>query len=110
MIDEEFLVRVLNKLVQKTVNERIRPSAFEIGTVVNINPINIKISDDLTLPEEAIIIGDQFQKFKFTTSHAHVDGTSHSHEIEWDNTLKIGDKVRMLRNTGGQQYFVIGRI
>lgn len=102
MIDEQYLVSVLNRLVQKTVNEKIRPSGFTIGTVTSTKPLRVRISPELELPSEALIVGDQFKTFTLTTS----DGAT----AVYDNQLKNGDKVRLLSNTGGQQYFILGRV
>lgn len=103
MIDEAYLVSVLNRLVQKTVKEKIRPSVFTVGEVISTNPLKIKISSNIELPSDVLIVGDQFKKQTLKTT----DGL---HSVVWDNTLQVGDKVRLLSGTGGQQYFVIGRL
>ena len=103
MIDEAYLARVLENLIQKTVNEKIRPSEFMIGIVSSVSPLKVKISNDLELPESALIIGDQFSKVVLETTDGH-------HTAKYDNRLKAGDKVRILKNTGGQQYYIIGRL
>lgn len=103
MIDEAYLARVLEELIQKTVNEKIRPSEFMIGIVSSVSPLKVKISNDLELPESALIAGDQFAEVTMETT----DGL---HTVKYDNRLKTGDRVRMLKNTGGQQYYIIGRL
>lgn len=96
MIDEEYLVSVLERFVRKTVAEQVRPSGFTVGTVTSINPLKVKIANDLELPPAALIVGDGFKKLSMNTT----DGR---HTVEYDNTLKINDRVRLLSNTGGQQ-------
>lgn len=103
MIDEAYLARVLENLIQKTVSEKIRPSEFVIGVVSSVTPLKVKISNDLELPESVLIVGDQFAEVTMET-------TDEYHTVKYDNRLKAGDKVRLLKNTGGQQYYIIGRI
>ena len=78
MIDEAYLVSVLNELVKKTVNEQIRPSAFTIGIVTSTSPLKVKISADLELPASVLIVGDQFKKLSLPTT----DGL---HTVIYDN-------------------------
>ena len=103
MIDEAYLVRVLGELVKKTVDEKIRPSGFAVGVVSSVSPLRVKLSNDLELPEQVLIAGDQFGAFTLETT----DGR---HTVSYDNSLKTGDRVRLLKNTGGQQYYIIGRV
>lgn len=103
MIDEAYLTSVLNRLVEKRVKEKIRPSGLTVGIVTSVSPLSIKLSSDLgDIPAEALIVGDQFQKFTLTTTDGY-------HTAVYDNRLKVGDKVRLLSNTGGQQFYIIGR-
>lgn len=103
MIDEAYLVSVLERLVKKIVNEQVRPSGFTVGTVTATNPLKVKIAGDLELPESVLIPGDQFKKLSLSTS----DGM---HTVVFDNSLNTGDKVRLLSDTGGQKYFILGRV
>ena len=103
MIDEAYLARVLENLIQKTVSEKIRPSEFVIGVVSSVTPLKVKISNDLELPESVLIVGDQFDEVTMETTDGY-------HTVKYDNRLKAGVKVRLLKNTGGQQYYIIGRL
>ena len=103
MIDEAYLARVLEELIRKTVNEKLRPSEFAVGVVSSASPLKVKLSNELELPESALIAGDQFSEFTAETT----DGL---HTVKFDNRLKTGDKIRLLRNAGGQQYYIIGRL
>lgn len=103
MIDEAYLARVLENLIQKTVSEKIRPSEFVIGVIRSVTPLKVKISNDLELPESVLIVGDQFAEVTMETTDGY-------HTVKYDNRLKAGDKVRLLKNTGGQQYYIIGRL
>ena len=103
MIDEAYLVEVLGELAKKTVSEKLRPAEFMVGTVSSTAPLKVKISNELELPETILMTGDQFRKVSVSTT----DG---EHTVTYDNSLKTGDKVRLLKNMGGQQYFIIGRV
>ena len=103
MIDEAYFARVLTELIQKTVSEKLRPSGFAVGVVSSTEPLRVKVSNDLELPESTLIAGDQFTEVTMTTT----DG---QHTVRYDNRLKVGDKVQLLMNTGGQKYYIIGRL
>lgn len=103
MIDDAYFVRVLEELIQKTVSEKIRPAEFVVGVVSSAAPLKVKISNDLELPESALIVGDQFAEITMETTDGY-------HTVKYDNRLKTGDRVRLLKNTGGQQYYIIGRL
>lgn len=106
MIDENYLVRVIERLVEKTVEKRVRPAKLTIGTVVSAEPLSVKLSPELTLPEGALIVDDRFKKYEITTEEAE----GHTHIVKLDNRLKEGDKVRLLGDTGGQRYYILGRV
>lgn len=109
MIDEQYLTRVIGKVAEQTVIKKMYPSGIVVGTITSMSPATVKISDEITIPAEALIIGDQFAKFEFTTESAGSSGYRHTHNIKWDNSLKVGDVVYMLRDTGGQTYYIFRR-
>lgn len=71
------------------------------GTVVSINPVRIKVSNQLTVPSSAIIVPQHLTDYKVKTN----DG-----ELTIKNSLKINDKVALLKSQGGQSYFILDRI
>lgn len=78
----------LNEVIQIIANNTIaagKPAEPLIGTVQETNPLSIKISDKLLLPRGNITL---------------IKGTN----------LEKGDRVLLIRASGGQQFFVIGEV
>lgn len=107
MIDEQYLTRVLARLAEQTVERRVRPPALVTGVVESAAPLSVKLSDSITLPADALITDDRFRVLTFETTEG--GDPAHTHTITWDNSLKAGDRVRLISGTGGQVYYILGR-
>ena len=109
---------------------------LRFGTVVKTSPLQVKITNLLTLPQSVLIVPEHLTNHKVnvvidwtttTDSHKHVvkDSTNkectveqdtHSHKVNGtktmtiNNALKVGDKVALIRKTGGQYYYILDRI
>lgn len=148
--------------------EQSKPTSVMIGTVLNVSPIKIKISEKLILGSEQLVLSrnvtdfdvemtvdhttEYWQRiintrhnhgvasFDSQTSHIHIDSadgetqestisTSHSHSDEGEsydlehshaykgrkvfrvhNALVAGEKVIIIRENGGQKFFVMDRV
>ena len=94
------------------------------GTVVSKDPLKIRVTNVLTLPESLLVVPQHLtaHKMKITlnvdTSYASgEEGTfNHNHnikkktEITIHNALEVGDKVAMIRKQGGQSYYILDRV
>lgn len=91
---------------------------LRFGTVTSINPLKVQVTNQFTIPESLLIVPQRLTNYSITVDvDWTTDGTGgHSHKIEGDrtmmiyNALKVGDKVALLRKTGGQSYFILDRI
>lgn len=105
------------------------------GTVVSTSPLKVQVTNLFTIPESLLIVPKTLTDYTINVSmdwstegvgtHSHTcpDGTTssngaHSHKltssgsktIKIHNALKIGDKVALIRKTGGQSYYILDRI
>lgn len=99
------------------------PCDYVIGTVTSIKPLKIKLSesDGLELTAEFFHLARNVTDFKIkiTMDAQGVYHTTHitpsttwidKQEITVHNALKKGEKVLMIRKSGGQDYIVIDRV
>lgn len=88
------------------------------GDVVSVSPLSIKLSDNLTIPASTIHVPTWLKaKNSGSSTHAHVTqiADGHTHEVDASGAhvhqifynLKAGDKVMILRDSGGQKYFIL---
>lgn len=76
------------------------------GEITRVNPLEVKVSAQLILSEEFLIIPEFIQREKYDIE---IDGTEK--EIIFKNKkLKKGDKVIIVKSTGGQRYLILGRV
>lgn len=97
-------------------------SDIVFGTVVSESPLAIQISNQMTLTEAFLTLGSNVTRHKVwmkTTGRKREDikkpiedGTPAAKytEYEVDGRLKVGDGVAMLRQDGGQQFYVFEKL
>lgn len=94
---------LLEIVKQATLNviENEKMCDLRFGEVVSINPLRIKLTPQLTLPSSVLIIPQHLTRYQILLDDSNVT---------IDNSLKLGDKVALIRKQGGQSYFVLDRI
>ncbi len=70
------------------------------GTVISAKPLKVQLSNNMILTDDFIVLGKHIGKFKLKGNI----------ELEIDNSLESGDKVTMIREDGGQQFYLFERI
>jgi len=123
---EYFKIVNIIKEIASTVIQNGEPMEVIVGEVVSASPLEIKIDPKLTIPEENIILTKNTSEWTMEMSVDHVtenrsggggyaEFASHNHEYKGrkkylvHNQLVIGDKVIMLKETGGQRYIALDR-
>ncbi len=81
------LVQLIKQIAVEAVNAS-KPCDYNIGTVINTNPLCIKMSQSIIVDEDFLHLTQAVTK----------------------NPLKKGDKVLMLRKQGGNEYTIIDRL
>lgn len=126
-MDSEYM-KIVNtiKEIASTVISNGEPMEVIVGEVVSVSPLAIKIDPKLTVPEENIILTKNTCEWTTEMSVDHVtenraggggmaEYASHNHEYKGrkkylvHNQLVMGDKVIMLKETGGQRYIALDR-
>lgn len=112
------------QIVKRAALEAVRasrPSDYCIGTVVGVNPLEIKISQNMVIGEEFLKLTRDVTDYKMevTMNAKKVYHTTHiepfvtwidKQEITIHNSLKLGEKVLLIRKSGGQEYLVANRV
>lgn len=123
---EYFKIVNIIKEIASTVIQNGEPMEVIVGEVVSASPLEIKIDPKLTIPEENIILTKNTSEWTMEMSVDHVtenrsggggyaEFASHNHEYKGrkkylvHNQLVVGDKVIMLKETGGQRYIALDR-
>lgn len=126
-MDSEY-TKIVNtiKEIASTVISNGEPMEVIVGEVVSVSPLAIKIDPKLTVPEENIILTKNTCEWTMEMSVDHVtknraggggmaEFASHNHDYVGrkkylvHNQLVMGDKVIMLKETGGQRYIALDR-
>lgn len=114
----EFDIVSAMKRAGAEVRNASKPADVMFGTVVSASPIRIQVSQKLTLSNMQLVIPQGLTKYTVsmtydlncgeTEDHKHsVKGTT---QVTIDNSLKVGDKVVLIRQEGGQKYFVLDKV
>lgn len=83
------------------------------GTVQSVKPLKIQISNQLILTDEFITLGRHVTKHKEKLIYHDWKGDKDIERTETvgiDESLKTGDGVAMIRQDGGQQFYVFEKI
>ena len=81
--------------------ENSQPCDLRYGEVVSVSPLKVRITPLFTLPDSLLIVPHGLTKYE-----VNFEGMIYT----VDNSLKIGDRVALLRQQGGQAYFILDRV
>lgn len=115
------------KLAAQQLMDNDQMCNLRYGTVVSVSPLSVKITELLTLPQSVLVVPKSLTDYEvevtvdWTTENksggsgdsafsAHNHGVSGKKKMTVHNALKIGDKVALIRQTGGQSYFILDKI
>lgn len=91
---------------------------LRFGKVTSTTPLKVQVTNQFTLPESLLIVPKHLTDYKVDVEidWSTEESNTHSHGVTGTKTmiiksaLKVGDKVALLRKTGGQSYFILDRI
>lgn len=111
--------------------EASKPCDLRVGKVTKTSPLTIEITNLLPIPKSMLIVPQYLTDFEVevsidpgygwnTINKAGGSGedafASHNHDIYFGrkkikihNALKVGDRVVLIRQAGGQKFFVLDR-
>lgn len=112
--------------------QNTKPTGIYYGTVINVNPLEIKLSQKIILDSQMLILSSLVQDFSVnmtvdhtTENHTHnhtlpgygtTTDETHKHDYSGQKTfqvhlgLNVGEKVILVRVQGGQKFLVLDRI
>lgn len=97
------MIQIIKKAAVEAV-EASNPTRIMYGTVVNSTPA-IKIDQKFTITKEFIVLTNNVKKHNVNVT---IDGEQKT--ITIDNGLKVGDKVVMMQEQGGQRYIILDKV
>lgn len=97
------------------------------GTVTSVSPLKVRVTNQFTIPQSLLIVPEHLTDHDVsvtvswnTDSKSGGSGedsfASHNHAVSGKKSMRVhgalkkGDKVALLRKTGGQSYFILDRI
>lgn len=112
----------VKSIARATENASV-PASFLFGSVTNVSPLTIRVDNRFDITGEAIVMTQEFraggvQNHTHILPQHHTQTTGgHTHTVDPVTSLPgntgglvSGDKVVLLRNAGGQQFLVLGRM
>lgn len=98
----------LTALIKRAAMEAVeagKPTKVVYGQVYSKSPLKVKVSEKLILTSDVLIVPEYLTDHEITLKDSTNAETKHTIK----NALNTGDRVIMIRNNGGQQYFIIDR-
>lgn len=120
------MITIIKKAAEEAVNAG-KPADAVQGTVTSISPLKIMTEQKMELTSEFLVLTEAVKDHEMKiTVEWNTESTSggsgygaydaHNHaingkkEVTVHAALKKGDKVVLLRASGGQKFYVVGRI
>lgn len=115
------LVQLIQQIAMDAVKTS-KPCDYMVGMVVSEKPLKIKVSQALTLEEEFLHLTRNVTDFEteFTLDKIDIYHTVHidpptdtwadRQKATVHNALKTGEKVFLIRKSGGQDFIVVDRV
>ena len=109
------MLEELKKLVKQTEEANV-PARFLFGEVKKLSPLTVLVDNRFYLSPPALLEHNLLYGHKhIVPGHSTEAASNHSHGVrQFDSNiaeaLKVGDKVVLLRNYGGQEYLILGRL
>ena len=109
-------------------NDNSKPTDLRYGTVVSASPLKVQITNQFVIPESMLVVPEHLTDYEvnvtveWETENKSGGGeeatafASHNHAItgkkkmKVHNALESGDKIALIRQQGGQSYFILDRI
>lgn len=123
MADVSALVEEIKRLAVSAVDAG-KPCGVFFGTVKSAKPLEITVEQKLTLGEEQLILPRAVTDYELEVDMdweteiqwKDIPDKKHLHEIKGKkkikvlNSLKVGERVALLRLEGGQSFLVLDRV
>lgn len=110
------------KTAAQQVMDSSQLTALLFGLVISTSPIKIQVDQKLILEKEQLFLARNVTDFQTSVSLSwrtgiglKDEGYDHSHSVSGGsltvhNALKVGEKVILIRQSGGQKFIVLDRV
>lgn len=126
MLNDDSAANLIRALARQTVQAG-KPSDLVFGVVASAEPLTIRLDDKRTLDADFLLLSDMCRDYETDITVSHMtepkEGgsnaaayASHAHaykgrkKITVHNALKEGERVVMMRQAGGQLFYVLCRV
>lgn len=86
------------------------PTDLRFGTVTNVDPLEITVTQKFVLPEEVLVVPEHLTNHTIDIGVIGMDGEETHQQINFYQGLVLNDRVCMIRGIGGQTYYILGRL
>ena len=104
--DHGDLVRIIKRMVKETV-ENEKPTRVMYGKVISTNPLKVNIEQRMVLDKNFLVLSDQLTR---KSTRIRIPSTNDQVDVVFDNSLKVNDKVILLREQGGQKFIILDKV
>lgn len=100
------ILQIVKQAAWETINNA-QMCDLRYGTVVGVSPLKVQITNQFTIPASLLIVPKHLTNYEIDVTDK---STNEKKTIIIHDALKVGDKVALLRQQGGQSYFILDRI
>lgn len=86
------------------------PTDLRFGTVTNVDPLEITVTQKFVLPEEVLVVPEHLTNHTVDIGVIGTNGEETHRQMNVYEGLVLNDRVCMIRGQGGQTYYVLGRL
>lgn len=111
------LVQLIKRIAMEAV-QASKPCDYKIGTVIKTEPLTVKVSDNISLDEDFLLMSRNVTDYELEMETDHVTETASQHQHGYKgkkifkvyNHLEQGEQVLLFREQGGSKYIIIDRV
>ena len=101
------LIEIMKMAAMEAQNAS-QPTDIRYGEVISIEPLKVRLTNQLVIPQSCLIVPISLKSYQATCKCK--DSGTVLDTIVIDNSLEIGDKVALVKQAGGQSYFILDRV
>lgn len=117
MSDFKRMKEVISSTANGTI-ESLKPTNIMYGKVLSTSPLEVNVEQRMVLKKQFLIIPNHLSKHVgeieyddyFRTSGGSLTSKKRTAKITYDNSLKVNDKVILIREQGGQKFLIIDKV
>ena len=125
------LIEIIKRSAIEAIESR-KPCDLRYGTVISTSPLKVRVTPQFVIPQSMLIVPQYLTdyeieatikpEYNWTTKDQSggenaAEFASHNHDIYFEKkkikmhgALKVGDKVVMVRQAGGQNFLILDRL